>query len=69
MRNARGAISHGSLVQAQIRSCFIICAITATGGDGAQGENPFFSAKKKNTEHPDGYSVILANDPNFDTKT
>ena len=31
------------------------------------GENPFFSAKKKDTECPKGHSVSLANNCNFDT--
>ena len=62
-RNAHGAISHGSLVQAQTRSCFIICAAARFACCGAiVGKSPFAKAKS----HRMG-AFCLDNNCNFDT--
>ena len=45
----------------------VICAAACFASDGAEGVNPLFSAKKKDTERPKGHSVSLANGCNFDT--
>ena len=51
-------------------AALVICAAALGESDGANESKSFFSAKKrKNTEHPNGYSVFLDNNCNFDTKS
>ena len=63
---ARGAIFAASLTSELVDSA-LLGYLRRRFAASRRLANPFFSAKKKNTEHPKGYSVFLANDCNFDT--
>ena len=57
-RNARGATFAASLTS-ELADSALLGYLRLSLRSTAQGENPFFSAKKKNTEHPNGYSALL----------